>query len=182
MKTVAMLSAKLKRNYLLSLLFILVVLVGRCDAHNHLLAVNVSIPTVIFCVAITLICACFFICCCRMLVERRHYRILPPSAVQYSHHSHETSYYGGTQPYLAQRYIPPSTSSSPPLPRLPYPYTQRSITPSPPPSGATTSQTVPQAYEPVSLPEATLHQGEAPPAYEEAIKMPKTTDTVDQDQ
>ena len=34
-----------------------------------------------------------------------------------------------------------------------------------------TSQTVPQASEPVPLPEATLHQGDAPPAYEEAIGM-----------
>ena len=33
------------------------------------------------------------------------------------------------------------------------------------------SQTVPQASEPVSLPEATLHQGEAPPGYAEAVKM-----------
>ena len=33
------------------------------------------------------------------------------------------------------------------------------------------SQTVPQASEPASLPEATLHQGDAPPGYEEAIGM-----------
>ena len=43
-----------------------------------------------------------------------------------------------------------------------------------------TSQTVPQAtpVEPVPLPEATLHQGDAPPAYTEAIKM-KTVIIVD---
>ena len=43
-----------------------------------------------------------------------------------------------------------------------------------------TSQTVPQmtSVEPVSLPEATLHQGDAPPAYTEAIKM-KTVIIVD---
>ena len=39
-------------------------------------------------------------------------------------------------------------------------------------------QTVPQASEPVSLPEATLHQGEAPPAYAEAVRM-KTVCMID---
>ena len=42
---------------------------------------------------------------------------------------------------------------------------------------ARTSQTAPQASEPVSLSEATLHHGEAPPAYMEAIKM-KTVITI----
>jgi hypothetical protein len=50
------------------------------------------------------------------------------------------------------------------------------------PTEPTTSSesTAPQPYEPVALPEATLHHGEAPPDYEEAIKM-KPPDTIDQD-
>ena len=48
------------------------------------------------------------------------------------------------------------------------------------PAGATSeSQTVPQASEPVSLSEATLHQGDAPPAYAEAVKM-KTVIVMDE--
>ena len=35
--------------------------------------------------------------------------------------------------------------------------------------------------EPVSLPKATLHQGEAPPTYEEAIRM-KTVDLSQQEE
>ena len=49
-------------------------------------------------------------------------------------------------------------------------------------SGTTTqsSQIVPQATsEPDSLPEATLHQGDAPPAYEEAVGM-KTVIVIDE--
>ena len=60
------------------------------------------------------------------------------------------------------------------------PHSSRTVTPAstnlnfPPIGGGCivrTSQTVPQASESVFLPEATLHQGEAPPTYEEAIKM-----------
>ena len=43
-----------------------------------------------------------------------------------------------------------------------------------PPNGAE-SMNMKQPSEPVSLPEATLHQGDAPPAYEEAVGM-KTID------
>ena len=53
-----------------------------------------------------------------------------------------------TQPYPGQGYVPPSSTIT--VPNAP-----------PAPPGAT-SQTVPQASEPVSLPEATLHQGDAP--------------------
>ena len=49
----------------------------------------------------------------------------------------------------------------------------------PPATPRTTSQTVPQSSEPVSLPEATLHQGDAPPAYAEAVKL-KTVIVIDE--
>ena len=71
------------------------------------------------------------------------------------------------QAYPGQGYVPPSTVTVP------------SALPLAPP-GATQSQTaIPLATqatsEPVSLPEATLHQGDVPPAYEEAVGM-KTVD------
>ena len=69
-------------------------------------------------------------------------------------------------PGPGQGYVPPSTVTAPYAP------------PGAPP-GATT-QTVPQASEPVSLPEATLHQGDAPPGYAEAIGL-KTVDITSQD-
>ena len=61
------------------------------------------------------------------------------------------------QPYSSRTTTPPSTNLNfPPIGSGPI---------------ARTSQTVPQASEPVFLPKATLHHGDAPPAYEEAIKM-----------
>ena len=190
MKTVAsLLVIKLKRNYLLSLLFLPILLFGKCQADNHL-AVNISMPAIIFCIAITFMCTCFWICCCRMLFQRKQYHRIPPhpTATQYSTYGPQMpSHYGsGTQAqYPAQRYTPPSSTapSPPPATQRLYPYGISPPIPSsqsPAEATTTSAQTVPQAYEPVSLPEATLHHGEAPPAYEEAIKM-KPPDTVDQD-
>ena len=72
-----------------------------------------------------------------------------------------------TQAYSGQDYIPPPTVTA-------------SNAPPAAPAGSTSgSQTVPQASEPVSLPEATLHQGDAPPAYAEAVKM-KTVIVMDE--
>ena len=99
------------------------------------------------------------------------------------------------QSYPAQRsYIPPenipppaatvpgSTSSliSGPYSYISSPVQPRSLSPTEAAVAESSQSTVPQAYEPVSLPEATLHHGEAPPDYEEAIKM-KPPDTIDQD-
>ena len=55
-----------------------------------------------------------------------------------------------------------------------------SIPPAAPGATQSESQTAPQSSEPVSqLPEATLHQGDAPPAYAEAVKM-KTVIVIDE--
>ena len=103
-----------------------------------------------------------------MLFQRKRYHRIrpPPSATQYPTYGPQTpSQYGtGTRPYPVQRHIPP-------------PMAPRSLSPT---EATTSAQTVPQVYEPISLPEATLHHGEAPPDYEEAIKM-KPPDTLDQD-
>ena len=45
-------------------------------------------------------------------------------------------------------------------------------------SDASINERAPEEYEPLSLLEATLHQGEAPPAYQEALKM-KTVCVID---
>ena len=66
-------------------------------------------------------------------------------------------------------------------------YPPQSSTPYPTSPAGSTSHTVPVAVEPVSLPEATLHRGDAPPGYNEAITMktidtahdPKSTENVD---
>lgn len=187
MKTAAsLLVLKLKRNYLLSLLLLSILHFGRCQADDHL-AFNISMPAIIFCIAITLMCTCFWICCCRMLSQRKHYHRIRPhsSATQYSAtYSPQTpSHYGtGTQPYPIQRHIPPptapgSTSSTQQYSYISPPSVPRSLSPT---EATTSAQTVSQVYEPISLPEATLHHAEAPPDYEEAIKM-KPPDTVDQD-
>ena len=179
-KTVASLFViKLKRNYLLSLLLLQILLFGTCRADSHL-AVNISMPAIIFCIAITFMCTCFWICCCRMLFQRKHYHRIPPhpTAAQYSTYGPQTpSHYGsGTEAqYPIQSYIPPTTVLSPPSTmQRPYPHSVS------PPATTPSAQTISQVYEPVSLPEATLHHGEPPPDYEEAIKM-KPPDTVDQD-
>ena len=83
------------------------------------------------------------------------------------------------QSYPVQRsYIPPENI---PPPAATVPRVQpRSLSPTEAAVAESSQSTVPQVYEPVSLPEATLHHGEAPPDYEEAIKM-KPPDTIDQD-
>ena len=191
MKIVAsLLELKLKRNsyYLLSLLFILIpLIIGRCQAldERHV-AVNISLPAIVFCIAIIIMCTCFWVCCCRMLFQRKqHYhRIRPHPALTAQHYStygpHTPSHYGtDMQSYPVQRsYIPPE--NIPPPAATVSRVQPRSLSPTEAAVAESSQSTVPQAYEPVSLPEATLHHGEAPPDYEEAIKM-KPPDTIDQD-
>lgn len=189
-RAACLLVLQLNSYYVSSLLF---TLVGRCQAVAGIndRAVNISLPAIVFCIAITTMCTCFWVCLCRMLLQRkRHYhRIRPghPSTVQHSTynpaHQHP-SHYGteGTQPYPVQRSYPPPTALPGSTGVIPI-STSRPYSPFLSPMEAPTSSestTAPQPYEPVALPEATLHHGEAPPDYEEAIKM-KPPDTIDQD-
>lgn len=50
----------------------------------------------------------------------------------------------------------------------------------PPQEEQNSSQTDAAASEPVPLPEALLHQGDAPPGYEEAVRMTAATNDLDQ--
>ena len=174
--------SNLKRDYLLSLL---ILLIGGCQAQDSdsmasLVGGFFAIPISLFVIIASIMCACFWICYCRhRKLQRRNYA--PPVTTQYTPYNPEGPYHGGNQPYPVQGYIVPSTGSNPP-PTQAYPgqvYIPLSTVPFAPPA-ETTSQTVLKASEPVPLPEATLHQGDAPPAYDKAIKM-KIVTIVDQD-
>ena len=170
------LSARRRRNYVMSLYFILTLLVGSCSADDHELAFTVSLPAVIFSVAIVFVCICFWVCCCRMLLQRKNYNRL--SAIQYSTYFPPPSNYGVTQPYSPQRHAPPSTgapSQTQSSRRQSYPAASSPAAGVSPSLAEDTTSTSAQT-EPLS--EATLHHWEAPPGYEEAIKM-KQSDITD---
>ena len=177
---IAILSARQRKNYAMSLYLILSLVVGGCRADDHGLAFTVSMPAVVFSVAIVFLCICFWICCCRMMLQRKNYDRL--SAFQYSTYFPRPSNYGVTQPYSLQRYSPPSTGA-PSRPqssrRQSYPSASSPAGHGASPSPAKdTASTLAQTEPPISPSEAALRHWEAPPGYEEAIKMkpPGTTD------
>ena len=132
--------------------------------------VGVSVPISVIIFAVIVICVCYY---------GRYFRSSTPTVTaeqtqrpQYIQRPSTTQYqtqarYLSGQPYSSRTVTAPSTNLN-----------------FPPIGGGhiasnRTSQTATQATsEPVSLPEATLHQGEAPPAYTEAVKM-KTVVIVD---
>ena len=128
---------------------------GMAQADAHVLVPAILIPgTIIFCPAYY-----FSIICCILCIEnarinrRRATRATTFNArvrpVQQSFYPQATPSDGGSQPHPVQSNYPQPVPSQPP-------YTE------------------PQQ---VSLPEATLHQGDAPPGYEEAVKF--TTVNID---
>lgn len=178
---------KLRMDCLLRLLSLLVLLslVGRCQAQNSGVIVGFfAIPIVLFIIGVSVMCAIFWICYCRHQRAQQGYNA--PAAALYTSYNPQRPYYGAdTQPaYPVQGYILPSSTTPCSLPSAqtypgqayipPSAVTVPNI-PSDPPE--TTAQTVPQS---VSLPEATLHEGDAPPAYKDAIGM-KTVNTAGQD-
>ena len=72
---------------------------------------------------------------------------------------------------MAPPIIPGNLPPSQPFPGQGYMATPTATASSAPPAPGATSQTIPQASEPVSLPEAKLYQGDAPPTYNEAVTM-----------
>ena len=200
--------SNLRRDCLLTLLSLLALHTGTCQAQSSSSDGFFAIPVVLFVVMASFICACFWIGFCYQRSQQRQY-FGALTTTQYTYNPRRPYYGAGTQPYPAQGYVAPSTTpgNQPPTQAYPVqgyaapsttapgnlpssqPYPGQSYIPPstipvpnalPAPGPGSTSQTVPQASEPVSqLPEATL-QGDAPPAYEEAIGM-KTVDTADQD-
>ena len=165
--------------------------VGICQAQSS----NgfIAIPVVMFVVAATIMCICFWACFFFQRAQRA--RFYPPANAQYTPYVYNSqrpyNAAPGAQPgsYPVQGYVVSSTTpGNPPQTQPAYPGPGQGYVPpstvtspyAPPGPPGTTSQTVSQAPEPVSLPEATLHQGDAPPGYAEAIGM-KTVDIADQD-
>ena len=182
-------SLNLRRDCLLTLVSLLLLHVGTCQAQSS--SGFFAIPVSIFVVVATLMCFCFWGCYFYQRAQRARY--YPPANAQYTPYvyNQRPNYSGGAQTgsYPVQGYVVPSTTpGNAPQTQQAYPGPGQGYVPStvtapyaPPgaPSGAT-SQTIPQASEPVSLPEATLHHGDAPPGYAEAIGM-KTVDITSQD-
>ena len=185
--------SNLRRDSLLALLSLLLLHVGTSQAQST--SSFITIP-VSFVLAATLMCICFWICFCVQLAKRRQLYGAPAN-VHYTPYVHNQRPYYGTigllnqqaPSYPAQRYVVPSTTSAvvnPPRTQQAYPrhgYISPSTGAVPSVSPLAHPGAIPQTTtsEPVSLPEATLHQGDAPPAYEEAVRM-KTVDITDQDE
>lgn len=169
-------SSKFSRNLsstqrpviLVSLLTVLITLVGKCEAQN---AFTVTLTPIIVIVGIIL---CFCCCVCCACICHAKQRVTNSSKYPQSteiSYSTNTPYEGAEYPqsHTLQGYIPPSS-------RVLYsaqdPNDQNSSQANTP-AEATNS-------EPVSLPEAMLHQGDAPPGYEEAIRMTTANELVDE--
>ena len=165
-----------------SLLLLFISLSRTCTAQqtdSTELIVGICVP-----IAVIVITGSFIICTC---VYSCYFRPSTPIAVQpheqrpqnqwiYNIERESTSPYQTQAGHLNRQPPHSSTTIAPRSTNLNFP----PIGGGPIVAHQQTSQTVPQAtsVEPVSLPEATLHQGDAPPAYTEAIKM-KTVIIVD---
>ena len=144
-----------------NLVLILTSLIGYCEAQSNgsgssSAALSFILPVVIVgvvgCIMFFIICACVcaIICFTAGRSSQPSYRT---RTVQHT--------YSAQQQRRSQAAGRPATGGSYPVQSQRYP--QSSSAPYP------TSNTVPE--EPVFLPEATLHHGDAPPGYEEAIRM-----------
>ena len=183
--------SNLRRDSLLVLLSLLLLHVGTCQAQSS--SGFFAIPVSIFVVVATLMCICFWVCFCVQMAKRRPFYGAPAN-VHYTPHVYNQRPYYGTgaqaQPgsYPVQGYVVPSTTPAglnPPQTQQAYPgqgYFPPSTgaVPSVSPLGPPGAVPQPTTSEPVPLPEATLHQGDAPPGYAEAVGM-KTVDIAGQD-
>ena len=149
-------------NSAIPVCLIFISLFGRCKAQESSLA----IPIAVFVAGLSFLCCCFwilFVIICSAYQKSKNIPTVPPTTTtvnlqgQSNYPQSHASGPRGQQNRL-QSYTSPSTRVLYSLPTTAVGYT-----------GA--SQTVPQSSEPVSLPEATLHQGDDPPGYEEAVRM-----------
>ena len=163
---------KANRNHslsLASLLFVIISLVKSCEAQSDVALVAISIPTVII---------AFFICAlCWLTCAMRLMRETAPPDNQSARRSNLpiyaiTPFAGYRRAYL----LPPSRPPS----NRPPPSTSRAPRPRPNPTSSVsqdhTKLAVHDPYDGMFVMEATLHQAEAPPGYEEAIKMATISD------
>ena len=168
-------SSRFNGNYspspivLVSLLAIFISLIGKCEAQN---AFIVTITPIII-VAGIILCFCFCVCCaCICHAKQRVTNASKHSqSTEISYNTH-APYEGADYPqrHSLQGYVPPSA-------RVLYSAQDENEQNS---SQANTSTVA--TSEPVPLPEATLHQGDAPPGYEEALRMTIMVDEPQQQQ
>jgi hypothetical protein len=152
---------------LVSLLTLLISLAGKCEAQSTTFFVTFT-PIII--VAVILFCFCCCVCCaCICHAKQRATNSSKyPQSTEISY-STNAPYEGAEYPqsHTLQSYVPPSA-------RVLYSAQEvRNEQNSSSPQANTHDEV---SSEPVALPEATLHQGDAPPGYEEAIRM--TADNV----
>ena len=146
---------------LVSLLTILVSLVPKCEAQNSTFFVTFT-PIII--VAVILLCFCCCVCCACIchIKQRATNSSKHPRSTEISY-STNAPYEGAEYPqsHTLQSYVPPSA-------RVLYsaPEVNEQNSGSPQANGHDEVSS-----DPVPLPEATLHHGDAPPGYEEAIRM-----------
>ena len=149
-------------RYVTMLLFFTTLVVS-CAAQSD--TVTIAVPVTI--VSLVTFGMCGFVVCimCCIIVKNRNMQNPRTTfnarevSTQQVIYSHSTPASGGSQPYPAQSNYPQTYPAPPqtyPVPSQTYPV---------PPQLAYTE---PQQ---VSLPEATLHQGDAPPGYTEAVVM-----------
>ena len=161
---------------LTSLLFVIISLVKSCEAQSDTALVVISIPTLI---VVFFVCAlCWLSCAIKMmrktvppdhqLARARHRSNLPIFAI--------TPYAGYRRAYLLPDHLlraprPPSVPSTSRVPD-PRPRSTPSTRTNVPHDIDPTKLTVHDPYDDMFVMEATLHQAEAPPDYEEAVRMP----------
>ena len=145
------------RTGLVSLLLIFISLIGRCQAQTNF--VITIVPIILIVSVILCFCCCVCVAClCNAKQRRSNATKLPSETTAQTINHPEQAPYHSQPPYVhnqLQDYVPPST-------RVLYP----------PQEEQDSSQNVATAPpEPVPLPDATLHEGDAPPGYEEALRM-----------
>ena len=165
--------SSLRRDSLLTLLSLLLLHIGTCEAQSSGGSSFVAIPVSIFVVAASLMCLCFWACLgfqCYMRTRHSSGTSANARYAPYVFSQNQRAQYGAggiAHPgsYPVQGYVPPSTTGQTSAAGY-YGVSPSTVT--------AVGQNAPPP-EPVSLPDATLHQGDAPPGYAEAIGM-KTVD------
>ena len=167
-------------NLLLILSTILSASVRRCEAQKasdpiNLTALIASIVTTLVVLGIALLVVCIILCltCNKWLVarEERRTRQMAATLAARSRSRQQQSQVAGNTNSRSNPQAEGHSNYSQPLPSASHP---AATTTSSEANGTTSMQqchVILEAEQPISLPEATLHQGEDPPAYAEAIEM-----------
>ena len=143
---------------------VLISLAHRCEAQDSGKTITISIPTLLLASGFTLICICFCVYQCQIFQSRRNYNLRRYRQTIHNHNVRRISQIINTQSLSTSAAQPQSAQTSIPL------YSSLNH-----PAQPTTSQTVPQASDPVFQPVATLHRGDAPTVHEEAIGSNENT-------